>query len=87
MLVSAGALEDGLRQYNFADQFSCVINLFRPQKNIQFQEIRWEIQANQVEIKSGEGDRKQQVRHLSFLNISTIVSIQISYFRSGFQIS
>ena len=45
-------------------------------KTIQFQEIRWEIQANEVEIKSSEGDRKQQVSHLNFLNISTIVSIQ-----------
>ena len=44
-------------------------------KKNQFQEIRWEIQANQVEIKSSEGDRKQQVSHLNFLNISTIVSI------------
>ena len=31
VLVSAGALEDALRQYNFADLFFYVINLFRPQ--------------------------------------------------------
>ena len=31
VLVSAGALEDGLRQYNFTDIFSYVINSFRPQ--------------------------------------------------------
>ena len=38
LLVSAGALEDDLRQYNLADLFSYAINLFRPQtkKNIHF---------------------------------------------------
>ena len=53
VLVSAGALEDGLHQYNFAELFSYVVQFVQTsnKKKIQFQEIRWEIQANQVEIK------------------------------------
>ena len=31
VLVSAGALDDALRQYNFTDLFSYLTNLFRPQ--------------------------------------------------------
>ena len=62
------------------------INLFRPEtKKNQFQEIRWEIQASQVEIK-WRGS-KTTSKPFKFLNISMIVSIQSSFFRYGFNLN
>ena len=43
--------------------------------------------SKRTKSKSNEEDRKQHVSHLNLLNISTIVSIQSSFLRSGFNLN
>ena len=86
VLVSAGALEDGLHQYNFAELFSCCQFVQTSnKKKINFRKSGGK--SKWTKSKSNEEDQKQHVSHLNLLNISTIVSIQSSFLRSGFNLN